>query len=134
MIAVRSTNRAMDSFREAIGDAGAVCVRGGGTRWSVGRSWVGDAVREVAAPVGVEAFEPAEMTVRVGAGTTLEELAGAIGRPGQEVALDGPAGATGGGALAGGGGSAASPPPPAFLGPSFSGRFETSVASSSNSA
>ena len=98
-MAVRSTNGAMDAFRDAIGDAGAVCVRGGGTRWSVGRSEVGEAVREVAAPIGVEAFEPAEMTVRVGAGTTLKELAEAIGKHGQEVALDGPAGATVGGAL-----------------------------------
>lgn len=98
-MATRSTTAAMDAFRDAVGDVGAVCVRGAGTRWSVGRVDVGDPVREVAAPVGVEAFEPAEMTVRVGAGTTLEDLAGALAEHGQEVALDGPDGATVGGAL-----------------------------------
>ena len=64
----------MAPFRDAVGDSGPVCVRGGGTRWDIGRAG-GPMAREVAAPVGVEAFEPAEMTVRVGAGTTLDELA-----------------------------------------------------------
>ena len=89
----------MTAFREEVGTVGPVCVRGGGTRWSVGRHDAGSPVREVAAPVGVESFEPAEMTVRVGAGTTLEELTGALSVHGQEVSLDGPTGATVGGTL-----------------------------------
>ena len=88
----------MASFRDAVGDSGPVCVRGGGTRWDIGRAG-GPPVREVAAPTGVEAFEPADMTVRVGAGTTLDELLTVLSAHGQEVALDGPPGSTLGGAL-----------------------------------
>lgn len=92
----------LEAFRDEVGATGPVCVRGGGTRWSVGRDPAADGagpVREVRAPVGVEAFEPAEMTVRVGAGTPLVDLAAALAEHGQEVALDGPPGATVGGAL-----------------------------------
>ena len=93
----------MGKFQETVGASGPVCVRGGRTRWSVGRDessgWTGEPIREVVAPVGIEAFEPEEMTVRVGAGTTLEELAAVLSAEGQEVALDGPGGSTIGGAL-----------------------------------
>jgi glycolate oxidase FAD binding subunit len=59
-------------------------------------------IREVAAPAGVVAHEPAEMVVRVGAGTTLEELRAAVRSGGQDVTLeaDDPARATIGGILA----------------------------------
>ncbi|SVD54871.1 uncharacterized protein METZ01_LOCUS407725, partial [marine metagenome] len=80
-----------------VGIDGPICVRGGGTRWVVGGA-VGGA-RVVSAPVGIEALEPAEMTVVVGAGTTVVDLAAALAEHGQEVALDGPVGATVGGAL-----------------------------------
>lgn len=80
-----------------VGEVGAVCVRGGGTRWDVGGA-AGDA-QVVMAPTGIDSFDPAEMTVVVGAGTTLSELADALAARGQEVALDGPPGATIGGAL-----------------------------------
>ena len=93
----------MEGFREAVGTSGPVCVRGGRTRWNIGREessiWTGEPIREVVAPAGIEAFEPAEMTVSAGAGTTLEELAAALKTQGQEVALEGPSGATIGGSL-----------------------------------
>ncbi len=89
------------AFAAAIGPTGPIRVAGGRTQWDVG----GPApmgVREVAAPAGVVAHEPAEMVVRVGAGTTLEELRAAVWAGGQEVALeaDDPARATVGGILA----------------------------------
>ena len=85
------------AFRDDIGDSGSVCVRGGGTRWEVGGEDAG--VRSVSAPVGIEAFEPAEMTVTVGAGTTVVALSTALAEHGQEVAIDGPSDSTVGGAL-----------------------------------
>ena len=85
------------AFREDVGGSGPVCVRGGGTHWDVGGSDAG--ARSVPAPEGIEAFEPAEMTVTVGAGTTVEALSAALAEHGQEVAIDGPHGSTVGGAL-----------------------------------
>ena len=60
------------------------------------------AIREVTAPAGVVAHEPAEMIVRVRAGTTLDELRAVVRAGGQDVALeaDDPARATVGGILA----------------------------------
>jgi len=86
-------------FRDEVGHSGPVCVRGGGTRWELGGPPSGGS-REVRAPVGVVAFDPAETIVVVGAGTPLGELAEALAGHGQEVALEGPAGATVGGVLA----------------------------------
>ncbi len=98
----------MTAFRDEVGDVGSVCVRGGGTRWTVGGP-VGDSVgdladgpsdvRSVSAPTGIESIQPAEMTVVVGAGTTVADLASALAEHGQEVALDGPVNATVGGSL-----------------------------------
>jgi glycolate oxidase FAD binding subunit len=57
-------------------------------------------VREVRAPAGIGSFEPAEMVVRCGAGTSVDDLDAALGEHGQCVALPGGGGATVGGALA----------------------------------
>jgi glycolate oxidase FAD binding subunit len=57
-------------------------------------------VRLVRAPVGVVEYEPAEMTVRVGAGTTVAALDGELAEAGQTVALPDWPGATVGGVLA----------------------------------
>lgn len=91
------------AFADEVGgiDAGPVTCVGGRTQWHVG----GDAApgaREVRAPAGVVEFEPAEMVVRVRAGTTVAELDGALAGRGQQVALDpaAPAMATVGGVLA----------------------------------
>jgi glycolate oxidase FAD binding subunit len=56
--------------------------------------------REVRAPAGISEFEPAEMTIRCGAGTTVAELDEALGEHGQCVALPAWGGATVGGVLA----------------------------------
>ncbi len=54
--------------------------------------------RPVSAPSGIVEFEPAEMTLRCGAGTSLDEVHAVVAEVGQEVAL--PTGGTVGGALA----------------------------------
>ena len=87
----------MVAFQSDVGDSGAVCVRGGGTRWEVGGE--PDGAREVSAPVGIVALDPAEMTVMVGAGTALSDLAGELAIHGLEVGMKGPSGATVGGVL-----------------------------------
>ncbi|MBV9410051.1 MAG: FAD-binding protein [Acidimicrobiia bacterium] len=74
-------------------------VVGGRTQWDVGGS-VDTAAREVRAPSGIVEFEPAEMTVRCGAGTTVVELDEALAQHGQCVALPVWDGATVGGVLA----------------------------------
>lgn len=88
----------MGLFLSAVGDSGAVCVRGGGTRWGLGGGPGG--AREVSAPVGIMSLQPAEMTVMVGAGTTLSELSDELAIHGLEVGMEGPVGSTVGGTLA----------------------------------
>jgi FAD/FMN-containing dehydrogenase len=92
---------ALDAFAAAVGQSGPVRAVGGRTQWDVGGTPAAG-VREVTAPVGVINHEPAEMVVRVGAGTTLEELRGVVCLGGQDVALesDSPGRATVGGILA----------------------------------
>ena len=80
---------ALATFAADVGgpDAGAVVCAGGRTQWDVGG--VGDpAAREVRAPSGVVEYEPAEMVVRVGAGTTVAELDAVVRGGGQQVPLD----------------------------------------------
>jgi glycolate oxidase FAD binding subunit len=56
---------------------------------------------EVRAPAGIVTYDPAELTVTVGAGTTVAELTSVLGAAGQECALDPrDPGATVGGTLA----------------------------------
>lgn len=56
---------------------------------------------EVRAPAGIVTYDPAELTVTVGAGTTVEVLSAVLGAAGQECALDPrDPGATVGGTLA----------------------------------
>ena len=93
----------LDVFAKEVGgvDGGPVTCVGGRTQWEVGGA--GDpAAREVQAPAGVVEFEPAEMVVRVGAGTTVVELDAALATGGQQVPLDpaAPEAATVGGVLA----------------------------------
>jgi glycolate oxidase FAD binding subunit len=80
------------------GDDPVTCV-GGRTQWDTG-GVVADGVREVRAPAGIVSFEPAEMTVRVRAGTTVADLDAALAEHGQTVALPDWPGATVGGVLA----------------------------------
>jgi glycolate oxidase FAD binding subunit len=76
-----------------------ITVAGGRTQWTVG-GVVAEGCRELRAPSGIIAYQPAEMTVRVGAGTTLAELHGELARHGQTTVLSGADGATVGGVLA----------------------------------
>jgi glycolate oxidase FAD binding subunit len=91
---------ALSAFAEAVGSEGPVAVEGGRTAWSVG-GLPADGVRLVRAPAGVVAVEPAEMTVRALAGTTVADLQSALAEVGQCVNLgEPPPGATIGGVLA----------------------------------
>ncbi|HEV7888969.1 MAG TPA: FAD-binding protein [Acidimicrobiales bacterium] len=90
----------LSAFITEVGAAGPVVPVGGGTHWTP----VGDG-RRVRAPDGIVSYEPAEMVVRVGAGTTVAALDEALAAAGQMVPLDpaDPQRATVGGVLAAGG-------------------------------
>jgi FAD/FMN-containing dehydrogenase len=96
-----AASRAVAGFADEVGppDAGAVAAVGGRTQWSVGGSVSPDA-REVRPPAGIATLEAADMTVRVGAATTVTELDAALAEVGQTVALPAWDGATVGGVLA----------------------------------
>jgi glycolate oxidase FAD binding subunit len=83
----------LTAFAEAVRGDDAVTVTGLGTR---GGPVPG--ARDVVAPAAIEEVAPAEMTVRCGAGTPVDELQAALADVGQMVAL--PSGGTVGGALA----------------------------------
>ncbi len=83
-------------FAEAVGSNGPVVIAGQRSRLDVAA--VSPDARVVRAPVGIEWIEPAEMTVRCGAGTPVGDLQAALAEHGQSVAL--PDGGTVGGALA----------------------------------
>jgi FAD/FMN-containing dehydrogenase len=95
------TTGAVNAFAAEVGppDAGPVTIVGGRTQWAAGGR-VAPAAREVRAPAGIVAVEAADMTVRVGAGTTVAELDAALAEVGQTVALPPSDGATVGGVLA----------------------------------
>jgi glycolate dehydrogenase FAD-binding subunit len=75
-----------DLARE-IRDADDVAAVGGRTHWEVGGPPSPAAVL-VRAPAGVIAYDPADLTVTVAAGTTVRELAEELGEACQECALD----------------------------------------------
>jgi glycolate oxidase FAD binding subunit len=77
---------ALDDLRETIAGADAVLPTGARTHWEVGNP-PDDGV-EVRAPAGVVAYDPAELTVTIGAGTTVGALAAALADAGQECPLD----------------------------------------------
>ena len=74
------------AFAEAVGATGPVTVVGGRTQWNVGGP-VTSGAREVTAPSGVVDFEPAEMVVRCGAGTTVAALHAVTATGGQTTPL-----------------------------------------------
>lgn len=92
----------VDELRDQVAAADTVVPVGGRTHWEVG----GPAPTgvDVRAPAGVVAYDPAELTVTVGAGTTVAALAATLEQGGQECVLDprDPAAATVGGVLAAG--------------------------------
>jgi glycolate dehydrogenase FAD-binding subunit len=91
----------LDAFAAEVGPHDPVSCVGGRTQWHVGGG-LAAGTREVSAPAGVVAHEPAEMIVRVRAATTLQELQSELAAGGQAVALeaDDPERATVGGILA----------------------------------
>jgi glycolate oxidase FAD binding subunit len=92
----------VDELRTTIAAAGAIAPVGGRTHWEVGGPPPGGV--EVRAPEGVVAYDPAELTVTVGAGNTVGDLATLLADEGQECVLDprDPQQATVGGTLAAG--------------------------------
>ena len=68
-------------------DAPVVTPVGARTQWDVGGPAPRDAA-EVRAPAGIVAYEPADMTITVGAGTTFADLDAALAEHGQECPLD----------------------------------------------
>ena len=83
----------LEDFAAAVGSTGPVAIAGLGTR-----SRPLSDVRVVNAPIGIEWIEPAEMTIRCGAGTPVDEVDAALAEHGQQVAVH--SGGTVGGALA----------------------------------
>ena len=90
---------AIATFAAEVGSAGPIRMLGGDTHELVGGPADGEA-RVLCAPSGIVEHQPADMTVRVRAGTTLETLQGELALSGQRVVLDGGPGATVGGVLA----------------------------------
>lgn len=88
-----SLDRAVAAFADDVGADGQVTITGLGTRGGAV-----DGVRVVAAPSGIEWIEPAEMTMRCGAGTPVADVEVALAEHGQCIAV--PSGGTVGGALA----------------------------------
>lgn len=80
---------ALAVFADEVGENGAVCVAGGRTQWEVG-GLPAEGCREVQAPRGVVAHVPAEMTVRVRAGTPVAELTALLAGSGQMCPMDPP--------------------------------------------
>jgi glycolate oxidase FAD binding subunit len=68
-------------------DVRVVAPVGARTHWEVGGRPPEGAV-EVGAPAGVVTYEPNDMTITVGAGTTFDELDRVLAENGQECALD----------------------------------------------
>lgn len=77
---------ALTDLRHTIAAAAAVQPVGGRTHWGVGNP-PADGL-EVHAPAGVVAYDPAELTVTVGAGTPVRDLAAVLDEAGQECPLD----------------------------------------------
>jgi glycolate oxidase FAD binding subunit len=80
---------ALDDLCDVVAGAPAIVPVGSRTHWEVGGELTAgaDAV-EVMAPDGVVTYDPADLTVTVGAGTTCAELAEVLAAAGQECALD----------------------------------------------
>lgn len=98
-MAGREAAAELESFAAEVGSDDPVAVEGGRTHWEVGgRS--PEETRLVRAPVGVRVFDPADMTIRVGAGTPVEELDSVLAEAGQRANLPVLPESTVGGALA----------------------------------
>jgi len=81
-----SLDTAIDDVRDAVLSAATVVPAGGGTHWDVGGP-PPDGTR-VRAPAGIVDYDPAELTITLGAGTTVGELDEVVGAAGQHCPLD----------------------------------------------
>jgi glycolate oxidase FAD binding subunit len=83
---------ALDEVRDAVRDAAVVLPVGARTHWEVANPPVPTVpereATEVRAPDGIVDYEPADLTVTVGAGTSVGALAVALAEHGQECILD----------------------------------------------
>lgn len=77
----------LTELTELVGDEGTVVAFGTGSHQHVGGTAEATA-RRVGPPAGIGAYDPAEMTVRCGAGTTIAELDATLGAAGQMCPLD----------------------------------------------
>jgi glycolate oxidase FAD binding subunit len=82
-----SIDTQIDELAASVRVAGMVVPVGGRTHWEVGgpAPAAGDELR---APAGIVDYDPAELTVTLGAGTTLAELDAVLGTAGQHCPLD----------------------------------------------
>ena len=94
----REASADLESFAAEVGSDGPVAVVGGRTHWQVGGRCP-EETRLVRAPSGVRTFDPADMTIRVGAGTLVDELDATLAEAGQRANLPVISGATVGGVL-----------------------------------
>jgi glycolate oxidase FAD binding subunit len=85
----------LDEFAAAVGTVDPVSVEGSGSRGGAV-----EATSVVRAPAGIVRVDAAEMVLECGAGTTMDEVHGALAEVGQTVSI--PGGGTIGGALAAG--------------------------------
>ena len=95
---MRMADDALEAFAAEVGASGPVAVEGARTRWSTGGQ-PAPGTRLLRAPEGIVEHRPEEMTVRVLAGTSVDELHRELGAAGQRTALP-RRGGTVGGALA----------------------------------
>ena len=92
----RGVTRESDTgFVDDVGAEGPVAAVGKRTRWSLGGELT-DGTRLVSAPAGIVDYTPAEMTVRVRAGTPVADLDAALGEKRQRCALPARGGTVGG--------------------------------------
>ncbi len=77
----------LEEFATLVGSEGPVGIAGGRTHFELGGE-LRPGTRTVSAPVGVVTHEPAEMTVRVRAGTPVTDLEEHLADGGQMVPLD----------------------------------------------
>ncbi len=74
------------ALQATVAAADAVVPVGARTHWEIGDPTTGGV--EVQAPGGIVTYDPAELTVTVGAGITVGELGAVLGEAGQECPLD----------------------------------------------
>jgi glycolate oxidase FAD binding subunit len=77
---------AVAALAASIAGATSVVAAGARTQWEVGNPVY--AAVEIAAPAGVVRYEPEDLTITVGAGTSFAALDAALAEYGQECALD----------------------------------------------